>query len=39
MGDYLVAGVNSDADLGRTKGPTILNVKERAEIVSHCKFV
>ena len=39
MGDYLVVGVNSDADLLKTKGPTIMNVKERSEILRHCKFV
>lgn len=39
MGDYLVAGVNSDADLLKTKGPTIMNGKERCEIIKHCKFV
>lgn len=39
MGDYLVAGVNSDEDLMKNKGPTIMNVKERQEIFRHCKFV
>lgn len=39
LGDYLVVGVNSDADILKTKGPTILNVRERAEILRHCKFV
>lgn len=39
MGDYLVAGVNSDADLLKTKGPTVMNIKERCEIIRHCKFV
>lgn len=39
MGDYLVAGINSDEDLMKNKGPTIMNVKERQEIMKHCKFV
>ena len=39
MGDWLVAGVNSDEDILKVKGPTILNVKERSEILKHCKFV
>ena len=39
MGDYLCAGVNSDADILKTKGPSILNDKERCEIVRHCKFI
>ena len=39
MGDYLIAGVNSDADIIKTKGPIVMNVKERCEIVKHCKFV
>mmetsp|Transcript_39535 Transcript_39535/g.60369 ORF Transcript_39535/g.60369 Transcript_39535/m.60369 type:complete len:387 (-) Transcript_39535:75-1235(-) len=39
MTDTLVVGVNSDADLEKTKGPTIMKVHERAEILRHCKFV
>lgn len=39
MSDTLVVGVNSDEDLLLNKGPTILNVEERAEILRHCKFV
>lgn len=39
MGDWLVAGVNSDDDILKLKGPTILNVRERSEILRHCKFV
>ena len=39
MSDYLVLGVNSDADLMKTKGPTVMNCKERCEIMKHCKFV
>jgi len=39
MGDILVCGANADEDLQRVKGPTIMNDAERAEIISHCKFV
>ena len=39
MFDVLVCGINSDLDLLMTKGPTILNAKERTEIMKHCKFV
>jgi glycerol-3-phosphate cytidylyltransferase-like family protein len=39
MCDVLVLGVNSDADLLKTKGPTIMNNSERNEIMRHCKFV
>ena len=39
LGDYLIVGVNSDADLELNKGPTIFNVKERSEIIRRCKFV
>ena len=38
-GDKLVVGVNSDEDILSHKGPTILNVRERAEILRHCKYV
>jgi choline-phosphate cytidylyltransferase len=39
MGDYLVLGINSDEDLYKLKGPTVLNCKERTEVFRHCKFV
>ena len=39
MCDELVVGVNSDEDLIKTKGPTIMTCEERAEVISHCKFV
>lgn len=39
MGDYLACGVCSDEDMLKTKGPTIMNVKERSEIIRHCKFI
>jgi len=35
----LVVGVNSDADLLKNKGPTVLNCKERADILRACKWV
>lgn len=39
MSDVIVAGVNSDEDVIKNKGPPILNLKERCEILKHCKFV
>jgi choline-phosphate cytidylyltransferase len=39
LGDFLYAGVNSDKDVLETKGPSLLNCKERCEIIKHCKFV
>ena len=39
LGDVLVCGVNSDADILINKGPTILNCKERADIIRSCKWV
>ena len=35
----MVVGVNSDADLLATKGPTIMNCAERTEVMRHCKFI
>ena len=39
MGDFLVSGVNSDEDILATKGPTIMNIDERCELLKHNKFV
>lgn len=39
LGDILVAGVNSDAEILKNKGPTVLNCKERADILRACKWV
>ena len=39
MADILVVGVNKDEDLLVLKGPTVMNVHERTEIMRHCKFV
>jgi ethanolamine-phosphate cytidylyltransferase len=38
LGDFLVVGVNSDEDILATKGPSIMNQKERAEIIRQTKF-
>ena len=38
-GDELVVGTCSDEEILKTKGPTIFNGRERAEIMRHCKFV
>ena len=38
MSDYLVVGVATDYEMGKVKGPTVLNENERAEILRHCKF-
>ena len=29
MGDYLVVGVHSDAEIAKNKGPTVMNEQER----------
>ena len=34
-----MVGINSDEDVLKTKGMTIMNCKERCEIIKHCKFV
>ena len=39
MGEVLVAGVISDEELFKTKGPTIMNLQERTEVARHCKFI
>jgi ethanolamine-phosphate cytidylyltransferase len=39
LGDILVVGVNSDSDVEKAKGPTLMNVHERAALVSACKWV
>jgi cytidyltransferase-like protein len=39
LGDILVVGVNSDAEILRNKGPTVLSCKERADILRACKWV
>ena len=38
MADILVVGINSDEALYENKGPTIMNLAERTEIIRHCKF-
>lgn len=39
FGDILVVGVNSDADVEKAKGPTLMNVRERAALIAACKWV
>ena len=39
LGDILVAGVNSDAEILKNKGPTVLTGKERADILRACKWI
>ena len=39
FGDILVVGVNSDADVEKAKGPTLMNVNERAALIYACKWV
>ena len=38
MADVLVVGINSDEALLENKGPTIMNILERTEMIRHCKF-
>ncbi|KAI7866299.1 hypothetical protein BDF14DRAFT_1969459 [Spinellus fusiger] len=39
MGDVLVVGVHSDADIEKNKGPTVMKEKERYAAVASCKWV
>jgi ethanolamine-phosphate cytidylyltransferase len=39
LGDILVAGVHSDAEILRNKGPTTFNEEERVALVKACKWV
>lgn len=38
MGDFLVVGVHSDAEIALNKGPTVMSEKERYAAVSACKW-
>lgn len=38
LGDILCIGVNSDEDVARAKGPTLMNCKERAALAKACKW-
>ncbi|CAI2177311.1 13007_t:CDS:2, partial [Funneliformis geosporum] len=39
MGDYLVVGVHSDAEIEKHKGPTVMKEEERYAAVAACKWV
>ncbi|KAJ1951551.1 choline phosphate cytidylyltransferase [Linderina macrospora] len=39
MGDYLVVGVHSDAEVERNKGPCVMKEDERYAAVAACKWV
>ncbi|KAF7723085.1 Ethanolamine-phosphate cytidylyltransferase [Apophysomyces ossiformis] len=39
MGDYLVVGVHSDAEIEKNKGPTVMKEHERYAAVAACKWV
>ncbi|KAJ2224189.1 choline phosphate cytidylyltransferase [Coemansia sp. RSA 485] len=39
MGDYLVVGVHSDAEIERNKGPCVMKEDERYAAVAACKWV
>lgn len=39
MGDYLIVGVHSDADIAKHKGPPVMCERERYEAVRGCKWV
>ncbi|KAJ2357264.1 choline phosphate cytidylyltransferase [Coemansia sp. RSA 2618] len=39
MGDYLVVGVHSDAEVERNKGPCVMKEDERYAAVAGCKWV
>lgn len=39
LGEILVVGVNSDADVEKAKGPTLMNVHERGALIAACKWV
>jgi ethanolamine-phosphate cytidylyltransferase len=39
LGDYLIVGVHSDADIATHKGPPVMSEEERYEAVEACKWV
>jgi len=39
LGDVLVLGINSDEDVEKAKGPTLMNIKERSALARACKWV
>jgi len=39
LGDYLVVGIHSDADIEYNKGPTLMKERERYDSIRACKWV
>lgn len=39
MGDYLICGVHSDAEIEKNKGPPVMTEEERYTMVESCKWV
>jgi len=39
LGDYLIVGVHSDADILKNKGPPVMKEEERYKAVAACKWV
>jgi len=39
LGDYLIVGVHSDAEITKNKGPPVMNEEERYRAVESCKWV
>lgn len=39
LGDYLIVGVHSDAEIRKNKGPPVMNEEERYKAVRACKWV
>jgi len=39
LGDYLIVGVHSDAEIRKNKGPPVMTEQERYEAVAACKWV
>ena len=39
LGDVLVVGVHSDAEIAKHKGPTVMKEQERYALIKSCKWV
>jgi len=39
LGDYLIVGVHSDAEISKNKGPPVMSEEERYKAVESCKWV